>query len=84
MRKLLTAPALALAFSLAGCSDEPTTAEVNDKEVTDLNSANTDGKAYAQAKALPAGDLTELRLGGRTAERTTAMANGYTRSSRTR
>ncbi|MGX7926024.1 hypothetical protein ACWPMX_05565 [Tsuneonella sp. HG094] len=75
MRILATIPALALAMSLAACSDEPTTAEVSDKEVTDLNSANTDGKAYAQAKALPAGDLTELRLGGRTAERTTAMAN---------
>ena len=73
MRTFITASALVLA--LAACSDDPTPAEVADREVTDLNSADTDGKAYAQAKALPAGDLTELRLGGRTQERTVAMAN---------
>ena len=73
MRKLLTVSALAL--MLAACSDDPSPREVQDREVTDLNTANTDGKAYAQAKALPAGDLTELRLGGRTGERTVAMEN---------
>lgn len=78
MRKLLTASALALApiLALAACSDDPSPREVRDQEVTDLNSANTDGKAEALAKALPAGDLTELRLGGRFGERTAAMANG--------
>ena len=49
MRILATIPALALAMSLAACSDEPTTAEVNDKEVTDLNTANTAGSAFACA-----------------------------------
>jgi hypothetical protein len=54
----------ALALSLAACSD-PTPDTVQDRQVTDLNSVNTDGKAAAQAKALPAGDFTELRLGGK-------------------
>lgn len=52
------------ALALAGCSRDPSPAEVEDQEVTDLNSANTDGKAYAKAKALPAGDMTEFTLGG--------------------
>ena len=65
MRTFIAVSALALA--LAGCSDDPTPAEVQDKEVTDLNSANTDGKADAMAKALPAGDLTEFTLGGHVA-----------------
>lgn len=65
MRTIITVSALALA--VAGCSDDPTPAEVQDKEVTDLNSANTDGKADAMAKALPAGDLTEFTLGGHVA-----------------
>ena len=72
-RTFITASALALALS--GCSDDPTPREVKDQEVTDLNSANTDGKAYAQAKALPAGDLTEFTLGGRIGEKTAAMTN---------
>ena len=73
MRTLITASAISLI--LAGCSGEPSPREVQDQEVTDLNTANTDGKAYAQAKALPAGDLTEFTLGGRTGEKTSAMSN---------
>jgi hypothetical protein len=73
MRTLITASALAL--MLAACSDEPSPREVEDKEVTDLNSANTDGKAYAQARALPAGDFSEITFGGRMAEATAAMTN---------
>lgn len=77
MRKLLTAsaPVIAVALTLAACSQEPSPREVQDQEVTDLNSANTDGKADAQAKALAAGDMTELTIGGRTGEKTTAMSN---------
>lgn len=78
MRAILTASILAL--SLAACSDDPTPAEVEDQEVTDLNSANTDGKAYAKAKALPAGDMTEFTLGAKVVgpkgpEVTGAMSN---------
>ncbi|MFN6934577.1 MAG: hypothetical protein ACK4NZ_05435 [Tsuneonella sp.] len=78
MRTILAVSALAL--SLAACSDDPTPAEVEDREVTDLNTANTDGKIEAQAKALPAGDFTELQLGGKVKgpqgfEVTGAMAN---------
>jgi len=73
MRKLLTVSALAL--TVAACSDEPSPREVQDQQVTDLNSANTDGKAYAKAKDFPAGDFTEITFGGRTAERTTSMSN---------
>lgn len=65
MRTLITASALALA--LAACSDDPTPAEVRDQEVTDLNSVDSDGEAIAKAKALPAGDLTELTLGAHVA-----------------
>ncbi|ANY20633.1 hypothetical protein A6F68_02131 [Tsuneonella dongtanensis] len=63
MRTFITVSALALA--LAGCSDDPTPSEVRDKEITDLNTANTDGKADAMAKALQAGDLAEFTLGGK-------------------
>lgn len=51
--------------ALAGCSDEPSPAEVEDREVTDLNRAGSDGAADAMARALPAGDFTELRLGAK-------------------
>lgn len=75
MRVLFTAsaPMLAVSLALAGCSDEPSQREVHDQEVTDLNSSNTDGKVDAQAKALPAGDFSEITFGGRTGEATTAM-----------
>lgn len=67
--------AAALTLALAACSGEPSQREVEDQEVTDLNSANTDGKADAKAKALPPGDFSELTLGGRTREATSAMRN---------
>lgn len=63
MRVILSASILTLA--LAACSADPTPAEVNDQEVTDLNTVNSDGEAYAKGKALPAGDLTEVTLGGK-------------------
>ncbi len=53
------------ALALAGCSDQPSPAEVEDREVTDLNRAGSEGAAEAMARALPAGDLTELRLGAK-------------------
>lgn len=53
------------ALALAACSDDPSQAEVEDQEVTDLNRARSDGAADAMARALDAGDLTELRLGGK-------------------
>ena len=64
----MTRFALALplaALALAGCSDDPTPGEVEDREVTDLNTARSDGAADAMARALDAGDFTELRLGGK-------------------
>ena len=73
MRIFATASALALV--LAACSQDPSAREVQDQEVTDLNTANTDGKAYAKAKSLPAGDMTEFTLGGHIGEKTTAMSN---------
>jgi hypothetical protein len=70
----------ALAIALAGCSAEPTPSEVRDQEVTDLNRADTTSEAVAKAKAMPAGDFTELRLGahlggGKAEGVTTAMTN---------
>ncbi|MGX7952531.1 hypothetical protein ACWPM1_08185 [Tsuneonella sp. HG249] len=73
MRKLLTASALTLA--LAGCSDDPSPREVQDREVTDLNRSNSHSEAVAKAKSFPAGDMTEFTLGGRIGERTSAMSN---------
>lgn len=78
MRNLFAASAFALVIgtTLAGCSDRgPSPREVADREVTDLNRVNSDGAADAAAKALPAGDLTEITLGGRIEERTQAMRN---------
>ncbi|WP_120717919.1 hypothetical protein [Tsuneonella amylolytica] len=65
MRVLFTASALALA--LAACSADPAPADTERQEVTDLNSADTDGKAGAMAKALTAGDMTEFTLGAHVA-----------------
>ncbi len=73
MRNFITVSAAVLA--LAACSDEPSQREVQDQEVTDLNSVDSDGEALARARSLAAGDLTEITLGGRTAERTNAMRN---------
>jgi hypothetical protein len=73
MRISIAASALALALS--ACADEPTPREVHDQEVTDLGSVDSDGEAAAKAKALAAGDLTALTLGGRMPERTSAMRN---------
>lgn len=73
MRKLLTASALALLA--AACSNEPSEREVQDQEVTDLNSVDSDGEAVAKSKSLPAGDLTEFALGGRIGEKAAAMRN---------
>ncbi len=77
MKTLLTAsaPMLALSLAVSGCSDDPSPREVQDQEVTDLNTSNTDGKVYAQAKSIPAGDFSEITFGGRIGEKTTAMAN---------
>ncbi len=65
MRIFIAASALALALS--ACSDEPTPAETADNEATDLTDVDSDGEAYATAKALPAGDFTEFTLGPRIA-----------------
>jgi hypothetical protein len=73
MRNLITASMLTLA--LAACSDNPSEREVQDQEVTDLNKVDSNSEAVAKAKSLPAGDFTEFTLGGRTAEKTVAMAN---------
>jgi hypothetical protein len=73
MRNLITASALALA--LAACSDDPTPREVQDQEVTDLGKVDSNSEAIAKAKSIPAGDFTEFTLGGRTVEKTVAMAN---------
>lgn len=73
MRIFATASVFAL--TLAACSEDPGPGEVQDQEVTDLNTTNTDGKAYAKAKSLPAGDMTEFTLGGHFGEKTTAMSN---------
>lgn len=64
MRTLSLALPLA-ALALAGCSDDPAPTEVEDREVTDLNRARSDGAADAMARALEAGDFTELRLGAK-------------------
>src|SRR5688572_23227347 len=73
MKTIIAASALVL--GLAACSEETSQREVHDQEVTDLNTSNTDGKAYAQAQALPAGDFSEITFGGRIGEKTTAMTN---------
>lgn len=56
----LTFLALGSALALAACSDG-----ASDSEVTDLNSANTDGEAAAMAAALDAGDFADLQLGAK-------------------
>jgi hypothetical protein len=71
----ISATASALALGLAACSQEPSPREVQHQEVTDLNTADTDGKAYAKARSLPAGDMTEFTLGGRFGEKAIAMSN---------
>ncbi|MGN6501132.1 MAG: hypothetical protein ACTHKM_13430 [Tsuneonella sp.] len=63
------------AVALAGCSQEPSQAEIDKRAVTDLNHARSTDEAVAMAKALPAGDFTVLRLGGRTRETVGAMTN---------
>ncbi len=73
MRVLLTVSALAL--TLAACSKDPSQREVQDQEVTDLGHVDSNSEAIAKAKSMPAGDLTEFTLGGRTGEKTVAMAN---------
>ncbi|MGB3378372.1 MAG: hypothetical protein WBA55_06345, partial [Allopontixanthobacter sediminis] len=52
--------ALASALALAACSDG-----ASNNEVTDLNSADTDGEVAAMAAALDAGDFMDLQLGAK-------------------
>lgn len=55
------APIIALApMALAACTAEP-----DDAEMTDLESADTASEADAMARALEAGDFTELALGAK-------------------
>lgn len=60
MTNKLTFLALSSALALTACSDRP-----SDNEVTDLNSANTDGEVAAMAAALDAGDFADLQLGAK-------------------
>lgn len=60
MTNRLTFLALGSALALAACSDS-----ASDSEVTDLNSASTDGEAAAMAAALDAGDFADLQLGAK-------------------
>lgn len=60
MTNKLSFLALGTALALAACSDGTA-----DSEVTDLNSASTDGEAAAMAAALPAGDFADLQLGAK-------------------
>lgn len=66
---------LGSALALAACSDG-----ANNNEVTDLNSADTDGEVAAMAAALDAGDFMDLQLGAKVVgpqgpEVTGAMSN---------